>query len=151
MSNIIFSKCYENLRKRNKIYLCNDWSKPRVGCEALIARPYFKRLSIFDENLVAIEMQQLEIIMNKPIILGACILDLSKIILNQFYYGFLLSHYEQNNCHILYTDTDSLYLKLKGKDICEIMKKIANFLLHLIIMKKIFSICHASISRKWVS
>lgn len=127
MVNVIFGKFIENVRKRNNIKICNDWSKPRIGCEALIAKPFFKRLVVFEENLVAIEMQKLEILMNRPIILGACILDLSKVILNCFYYDFLLKHYSQNKCQILYTDTDSLYVKFKGQNIYEIMKENLSF------------------------
>lgn len=125
--NVIFGKTIENLRKRNEIILCNQWSKARVGCEALIAKPYFKRLTIFDKNLVAIEMQKLKILMNRPVIVGACILDMSKVILNQFYYDFLLKHYEQSKCQLLYLDTDSLFLKCKGQNIYKIMKENLDF------------------------
>lgn len=120
MNNSVFGKTIENLRKRNNIYVCNEW-KGRVGCEALIARPTFKRLKIFNENLVGVEMQQTRILMNKPILIGSCILDISKFIFNSFYYDFLLKHYNQNDCKVLYIDTDSYYLELKNKNIYHVM------------------------------
>lgn len=126
MNNSVFGKFMENLRKRKEIKLCGSWGG-RGGAEAYISRPTFKRSVIFSENLVAIEMEKTKIIMNKPIIIGSAILDISKYIFNSFYYDFLLSHYSQKDCQVLYIDTDSYYLELKNKDIYDVMRKNPSF------------------------
>ena len=58
---------------------------------------------------------------NKPIYVGMCILDISKICLYEFHHEYMSPLHAQN-CKILYTDTDSLVYHIRCDDIYESMK-----------------------------
>lgn len=119
--NAIFGKTMENLRLRHIIRLVCKWGG-RVEAKMLIARPSFKKCTIFDENLVAIELEKTSIFMNKPIAIGMCILDISKITMYRFLYDFLKPKYDEKCC-VAYTDTDSFILQIKTSDFYDDIRK----------------------------
>lgn len=126
MNNAVFGKTMENVRKHADIRLVTKWGG-RYGAGALIAKPNFARRTIFSENLVSIEMNKLEVVMNKPIYVGFCVLDLSKICVYNFHYGYMLPTFK-SDCKLLYTDTDSLIYQITCEDIyCNIKRDIARF------------------------
>ena len=51
-----------------------------------------------------------------------CILDLSKILMYEFHYDYIKNKYSNNSR--LFTDTDSLMLKLKLKMVIKILVRI---------------------------
>ena len=53
--------------------------------------------------------------MNKPVYLGQAILDLSKLIMYEFHYDYMLPKYE-NNIKLCYMDTDSFVYDIKTED-----------------------------------
>lgn len=109
--NSIYGKLMENMRKRTAIELKTKWTG-RYGARKLISKPNFKKYTIFDENLIAVELGQNEIMMDKPIAIGMAILDLSKVLMYRFYYNHLKEKYGKN-IEMLYTDTDSFILEVK--------------------------------------
>lgn len=108
--NAIYGKTMENVRARADIRLKNKWYGP-YGARQLIAKPNFKRFKIFDKDLVAIELNKTSIEMNKPILVGMAVLDISKVLMYDFYYGHLKKKYNDKVC-MLYTDTDSFVLEV---------------------------------------
>lgn len=121
MSNAIYGKSMENVRERVDIKLKNKWDG-KDGVKVLIARPNFKKRTIFNENLVAIEMEKTEIFMNKPIIIGASILEISKLKMYSFHYDYMKKDFK-DNCKILYTDTDSFIYNIETNNFYDYMKK----------------------------
>lgn len=119
-NNAVFGKTMENLRLRHDIKLVSKWEGKR-GARKMIASPKFKRCRIFGENLVAIEMKQTHILMNKPIIIGMCVLDVSKLTMYSFLYDFLKPQYG-DRIEIAYGDTDSFVLKVESPDFYQDMK-----------------------------
>lgn len=101
----------ENLRSRKDIQLKTSWDG-RYGTRKLISKPNFKRFNIFEEDLVAIELNRTHILMNKPIAIGMSILDISKVVMYDFYYGHLKPKYGEN-IEMIYTDTDSFIVEVK--------------------------------------
>ena len=79
--------------------------------KTLSQRITFKDAKIINENLVGVEMKRVNVLLNKPIYLGACILDLSKLQLYDFYYNHIISQYG-NSTRLLYLDTDALVLQI---------------------------------------
>lgn len=109
--NAIYGKTMENLRSRVDVSLKTKWDG-RYGAHKLVASPNFKKFTIFDEHLAALELTKTDILMNKPIIVGMSILDISKVLMYDFYYDHLKKKYGEN-IEMLYTDTDSFILEVK--------------------------------------
>lgn len=116
MNNAIYGKCLENIRQRTDIRLVNRWIGGEKNARNLIAQPNFKKCVIFDENLVSIEMQKTHVMMNKPIIVGMCVLELSKVVMYSFLYDYIKRKYGQDAA-LVYTDTDSFLLEFKVNDV----------------------------------
>lgn len=111
----------ENIRSRADIKLKSQWDG-RQGARMLIARPNFKRYAIFDENLVAIELNKTHILMNKPIAIGLAVLDISKVVMYDFHYNFMKPKYGEN-ISLNYTDTDSFIYHVKTECFYSDMKQ----------------------------
>ena len=110
MNNSVFGKTMENVRKRVSIELVKDAEK----AAKLVNKPNFEDLKIFDEFLIAIKMRKTKVWMTKPVYVGMSILDLSKTLMFDFHYGYVKKKWE--NCEVLYSDTDSLVLKIETND-----------------------------------
>ena len=121
MNNAVFGKTMENVRNRVDVRLVTKWDG-RAGAEALISKPNFHSRSVFSENLMAVELRKLQVKFYKPIYVGMCILDISKIRLYDFHYEHMLPRYG-NKCDIMYTDTDSLIYNVECADVYEDMKR----------------------------
>jgi hypothetical protein len=104
-SNAIFGKTMEDKRNRCDFKLKSKW-EGRHGIKNLIARPNFKKTTIFSEDLVAVETSKMEILMDKPIIIGMAVLEISKLLMYQFHYDYMKPRFD-DKCQIMYTDTDS--------------------------------------------
>ena len=65
----------ENLRKRVNVKLVNN-GKDYVKC---VSRPTFVSQKILSGNLVAIHKVKPVLVLNKPIYVGFCVLELSKL------------------------------------------------------------------------
>ena len=61
-------------------------------------------------------MKKVKVKMNKPIYLGLPILEISKIIIYKFWYNYMKRKYG-DMVKLCYTDTDSLVMTIKTKDI----------------------------------
>lgn len=124
MNNNVFGKTMENVEKRVDIRLVTHWEcrHRKPGVEALIAKPNFKSSKVFNDNLVAIQLNLAEVRYNKPLYVGFCILELSKTVMYDFFYGYLKEKYG-NDVYLLYTDTDSLILEIFTSNVYEDIKE----------------------------
>src|SRR5215469_18581765 len=108
MNNAVFGKTMENIENRVDVRLVCD-EKEAIK---LAAKPNYDSRTIFDENLIAVEMEKTKLFYNKPVYLGMCILDLSKTLMYEFHYNYLKKKYG-NRAKLLFTDTDSLLWHMK--------------------------------------
>ena len=74
MNNAVFGKTMENVRKHRDIKLVTTERRRNY----LVSEPNYHTTKFFTENLLAIEMRETEILMNKPVYLGLSIQELSK-------------------------------------------------------------------------
>ena len=121
MNNAVYGKCLENVRGRRNVKLVTKWGG-RYGAEALISSPNFHSESIFDENLVAIQLNKTHICLNKPIYVGFSVLDISKTCVYKFHYEIIPPLVHPKKTTLLYTDTDSLIYDITETNIYEAMK-----------------------------
>ena len=118
MNNSVFGKTIENIRKRQNVILVDD----RKLANKLSSKPNFERLTIFDENLVAVHMKKTEVYFNKPIYVGQAILDISKPLMFDFHYNYIRKKYD-NKAQLLFTDTDSLMYLIQTEDVYQDFSK----------------------------
>ena len=108
---MLYNAVYENVRKHKDIKLVttNDRRK------RLVSQPNYHTSKHFSEDLMAIEMRKTSVLMNKPIYIGQTFLDFSKILMYDFWYGYLKPMYK-NNIKLCYMDTDSFIFHVKTDD-----------------------------------
>ena len=108
----------ENVRKHRDIKLLTT-DKRR---NQLVSEPNYHTTKCFSEKLLAIEMKKTKVKMNKPVYLGLSILEISKILMYEFWYGSIKPKYG-DNVKLCYMDTDSFIMHIKTEDF---YKDIAN-------------------------
>ena len=81
----------------------------------LVSEPNYHTMKLISENLSIIEMKKVKVKMNKPIYLGLSILEISKIIMYEFWYDYMKKKYG-DMVKLCYMDTDSLIMNIKTKD-----------------------------------
>ena len=74
---------------------------------------------ILDKNLVTVHCSKKVLTLNKPIYLGFCFLELSKLLMYQFHYDYVLKSFD--NVKLLFTDTDSLVYKIKNGNVYDLL------------------------------
>ena len=118
MNNAVFEKTMENVRKHRDIKLVTTEKKRRK----LVSEPNYHTMNYISEDLSIIEMKRTKVKMNKPIYLGLSILEISKILMYEFWYDYMKPKYG-NNVKLCYMDTDSFIMSIKIEDF---YKDIAN-------------------------
>ena len=118
MNNSVFGKTMENMRKRVNVELVH--TKKRL--HRVVAKPNFQSFKIFNKDLVAVNLRKTNIVLNRPIYAGFCILDLAKLLMFQFHYDFVKSTYGEK-AQLLFTDTDSLCYEIETHDLYQDMFK----------------------------
>jgi hypothetical protein len=111
MNNSVFGKTMENIENHVDIRLvCDEKEALKLG-----AKTNYNRFTIFDQNLIAVHMRRTKLKYNKPIYLGMCILDLSKILMYDMHYNYIKNKYG-DKAKLLFTDTDSLAYEIETED-----------------------------------
>ena len=117
MNNAVYGKTMENVRKYQdvKIMALNN-DKDEKKFRKKIRKPSFKYARQFSENLIGAHMGKASVVLNKPIIVGASVLGLSKLLMYQFWYGYLKEKYG-DKVKLGYMDTDSFIFETETEDI----------------------------------
>ena len=110
MNNAVFGKALENVRKHRNIRLVTIKRRRNY----LESEQNYHTKKFFTEILLAIEMKETEILMDKPVYLGLSILKLSKILMYEFWYDYV--KYGEN-AKPFYMDTGSFIVHVKADDI----------------------------------
>ena len=104
----------ENVRKRVNVKLLRTDEEEKIL--KYVAKPTFAQQVIFNRDLVGIQNHKEKVLLNKPIYVGMSVLDLSKHLMYDIYYNTLKARCGEN-VRLLYTDTDSLIVKVDTEDI----------------------------------
>ena len=115
MNNSVFGKMMENIRKHRNIKLVTTEEKYLH----MVMKPNFKSGVLFGENLMGCEMGNIKVVMNKRVYLSQAILDLSKIVMYEFHYDYMVPKYSLEKLKLCYIDMDSLVYDIKTKDFYE--------------------------------
>ena len=118
MNNSVFGKTMENIRKHRDIKLVMTDKKS----SKLVSEPNHHTINLNSEDLSITEMKTTKVKMNKPIYLGLLILEISKILMYEFWFDYMKPKYG-NDVKLCYMDTDSFIMNIKLNDFC---KDIAN-------------------------
>ncbi|XP_074034142.1 uncharacterized protein [Leptinotarsa decemlineata] len=122
-NNAIFGKTMENIRLHRIVKLVTSY-EGRYGAKNLIGSPRFHNRTVFDADLMAIELKKSELVFNKPMYVGMAVLDISKTCMFKFHYNFMLPTLGVEKCRVLYSDTDSYIYEIVCDDAYkEIIKK----------------------------
>ena len=84
----------------------------------MVSEPNCHTMNYISEDLSIIEMNKTKVKMNKPIYLGLSILDISKILMYEFWYDYMKPKYN-DNIKLYYMDTDSFVMNIKTEDFCK--------------------------------
>ena len=115
MNNSVFGKTMENVRKHRDIKLVTTEEEIK---NKLVSEPNYHTTKHFSENLLAIEMKKTTAKMNKPIYLGMSILDISKILMYEFWYDYVKAKYK-DKAKLCYMETDSFVINIFTEDFSE--------------------------------
>ena len=104
--NSVYGKAIENLRKKINMRLVNN-AKDFLKYTSKLTYISHK---IFGKDYAAIHEIKPVLILNKPIYVRFTVLDLSKLMMYDFYYNFIEKNFD---AELLFTDTDSLTYEIK--------------------------------------
>ena len=109
MNNEFSGKTTENGRKHRD-------SKPLITERRrnyLVWEPY-QTPKIFRENILTIELKRRKILMNKPVYLGLSILEISKIVMHEFWCVYIKPKYGEIE-RLCYIDRNSFIVWVKNR------------------------------------
>ena len=112
MNNSVFGKTMENVRNDRDIKLMTSEKRRKL----LVSEPNYHSCKKFSDHLMAIEMKKTRVKINKSLYLGMSILDISKILMYEFWYNYIIPKYG-DKAKLCYTDTDSFIIYIKTKDL----------------------------------
>ena len=98
----------ENIRKRINVRLVNDLKE----YIKYVSKPNFISQKIFDKIFIAVHQIKTVLTLNKPIYVGFCILELSKLSMYKFHYDYICNKFD---AILLFTDIGSLVYEMKSK------------------------------------
>ena len=122
INNAVFEKTMENLRKNRDIKLSQQKEK-----NCLVSEPNYHTATAkpFTQNLLAIEMKKEETHKNKSVHLGLSILELSRILMFEFWYDYLKPVFGEK-VKLCYMDIDRFNVYIKtcdiNKDVAEVVE-----------------------------
>ena len=111
MNNSLFGKTMENIRKHRDIKLVTTDKK----ISKLVSEPNYHTINLISEDLSIIEMKKTKVKMNKLIYLELSILEISKILMYEFWYDYMKPKYN-DDVKLCYMDIDSFVMHIKTND-----------------------------------
>ena len=110
--NTVFRETMRNVRKHGNIKLVTtEWK-----INYLVSAPSYQTTKLFTEHLLAIGKKKKGILMNELAYIGLSILELSTLLMYEFWYYYLKPKYGEN-LRLCFMDTGSFIVYIKIDDI----------------------------------
>ena len=101
----------QNDRKHRDIKLVTaEYKRNKLASE-----PNYHSTKCISKHLLVMEMKKTEVKMNKRIYLGQVILDISKTLMYEFWYDYIIPKYG-DKARLCYTDRESFIMHIKTDD-----------------------------------
>ena len=113
MNNFIYGKFLQNVFKQTNLKFHNT-IEDAICTQSL---PGFVRNTFHNGNFTIADIRHEKVRCDKLIYLGAAITELAKLHMYQFFYDQVIPSWGRDNVELLMTDTDSLMLEIKMKDL----------------------------------
>src|SRR5260364_333598 len=126
MNNSVYGKTIENVHKYQDVKLMamnNDQNEKKFIKQ--ICKPSFKYARQLGNKLVEAHMGKATVTLNKPIIVRALVLGLSKLLMYCFWYGYVKERYG-NKAQLGYMDTHSFIFQVETKNIYKDMAELSD-------------------------
>jgi hypothetical protein len=122
LNNAFYGKTMENVRDRVNVQFClNEKSFIKHTSSPLFAN----QINVIkSDGLSLVKTHKKTVELNKPIYIGACILESSKLLMFKFHYDTMKVKYP--DCSMMKTDTDSLCYLIKTDDLYDDLKNDAS-------------------------
>ena len=122
LNNAFYGKTMENVRDRVNVQFClNEKQFIKHTSSPLFAN----QINVMKQDgLILVKTHKKTVELNKPIYLGACILESSKLLMFKFHYDTMKIKYP--TCSMMKTDTDSLLYYIKTDDLYQDLKEDKN-------------------------
>ena len=111
MNNSAFGKTMENARNHRDIKLVTSEKRRK----RLVSELNCHSCKKFSDHLMAIKTKKTTVKVNKPLYLGASMLDISKMLMYKFWYDNFKSKYE-DKAKLCYMDTDCFIIYIETED-----------------------------------
>ena len=101
----------QNNRKHRDIKLATaEYKRNKPASE-----PNYHSTKCISKHLLVMEMKKTKVKMNKSIYLGQAVLDISKTLMFEFWYDYIVPKYG-DKIKLCYIDTDSFIMRIKTED-----------------------------------
>ena len=121
--NAVFGKTIENLGNRVNVKIC----RTKEELLQAVSKKSYKRQIIINSEMVIVTLGKPMVYYNKPFYIGFSILDISKLIMYDYYYNVLRQYYKNyKHLQLIYSDTDSLILKIKTHNLLEDLRQLSH-------------------------
>ena len=104
MNIVVFGKTMENVRKQ-RYQTCHNRKKKKLF-GARTKSPYY---NVFHRKFISNSNEKTVILMNKPVYLGLSILELSIVLMYEFWYDHAKPKYREKTNFVIWIQTVSLY------------------------------------------
>ena len=116
MNNSVFGKTMEQVRDIMDLHLTTD----HANAIKWFSKPEFKN-NTHANGLYLIETHKTKIVYDKPVYVGCCVLDLSKLHMMDFHYNVIQKQFG-DRAKLIYSDTDSFVYEIEHNNIYEWIK-----------------------------
>jgi hypothetical protein len=117
-----YGKTIQNQRNFTDTRICTK----RSQFMRLAQSPFFKHFRILSEDVVIVHMKKKSVKMDRPLSSGFAILEHSKTHMAKKLYSTIMPAFgnDPKNCEVLFSDTDSYIMRIKGESSAKILAKL---------------------------